>query len=102
MSSTRTSALSRSALSSSSTLSSTILGAVNILVICSKPAYEKVLLKATPSTSTDSCSAPPGTFFMPIMSTPRGEPSTWLGFGSGLGLGSGSGQVIVGVRAVQG
>mmetsp|Transcript_10696 Transcript_10696/g.21700 ORF Transcript_10696/g.21700 Transcript_10696/m.21700 type:complete len:206 (-) Transcript_10696:289-906(-) len=68
MSVMRTSALSRSALSSSSTLSKQTLGLSKTLVICSKPAYEKHFLKATPSTRTDSWSAPPCTFFMPIIS----------------------------------
>mmetsp|Transcript_42817 Transcript_42817/g.91394 ORF Transcript_42817/g.91394 Transcript_42817/m.91394 type:complete len:257 (+) Transcript_42817:944-1714(+) len=55
-------------------LSRTTLGDSNSLVICSKPAYEKVFLNATPSTSIESCREPPGTFFMPIMSRPCEVP----------------------------
>ena len=33
---------------------------------CSKPAYEKVFLNATPLTKSESCSAPPVTFLTPM------------------------------------
>lgn len=42
---------------------------------CSKPAYEKVFSKATPSTSMDSSRAPPLTFFIPIMFSLRSSSS---------------------------
>jgi len=42
---------------------------------CSKPAYEKVFSKATPSTRRDSSRAPPLTFFMPIMLSLRSSSS---------------------------
>mmetsp|Transcript_40927 Transcript_40927/g.92113 ORF Transcript_40927/g.92113 Transcript_40927/m.92113 type:complete len:270 (+) Transcript_40927:955-1764(+) len=61
----RTSAFSFSDLSSSSTLRSKILGFSNTFFICSKPAYEKVFLKATPGTRKLWVTLPPGTFLTP-------------------------------------
>mmetsp|Transcript_11873 Transcript_11873/g.35043 ORF Transcript_11873/g.35043 Transcript_11873/m.35043 type:complete len:203 (-) Transcript_11873:356-964(-) len=61
------SAFSRSLFSSSSMFSSRILGFVNDLGCCSKPAYENVFLNATPSTRNESRSPPPCTFLMPII-----------------------------------
>jgi hypothetical protein len=57
---TRTSALSFSALSSSSTLRQRTLGSMNILGCCSNPAYENVFLKATPRIRRESyCTTTP-------------------------------------------
>mmetsp|Transcript_11074 Transcript_11074/g.34304 ORF Transcript_11074/g.34304 Transcript_11074/m.34304 type:complete len:278 (-) Transcript_11074:22-855(-) len=64
----RTSALSFSALSSSSTFRHSTVGFVNFFGCCSKPAYEKVFLKATPSTRMESRIEPPVTFLMPMRS----------------------------------
>ena len=65
----RISALSFSAFSSSSTLSSTILTPSKRLGCCSNPAYENVFLKATPLISCESCRAPPCTW---------GEARAWV------------------------
>mmetsp|Transcript_46881 Transcript_46881/g.95517 ORF Transcript_46881/g.95517 Transcript_46881/m.95517 type:complete len:225 (-) Transcript_46881:282-956(-) len=85
----RTSALEASDCSSSSRLRSRILGFSNRLGCCSKPAYEKVRLKATPLTKNDSVTEPPGTFFMPtsfrsisssrqaMQSTTSGAKKSW-------------------------
>mmetsp|Transcript_14037 Transcript_14037/g.36043 ORF Transcript_14037/g.36043 Transcript_14037/m.36043 type:complete len:291 (-) Transcript_14037:99-971(-) len=63
----RISAFSFSDLSSSSMLRSRILGSLKDLGCCSKPAYEKVFLKATPSTRNESRRPPPWAFLMPII-----------------------------------
>jgi hypothetical protein len=45
-----------------------ILGLVNFFGCCSKPAYEKVFLKATPETRNESLIDPPVTYLIPINS----------------------------------
>mmetsp|Transcript_26813 Transcript_26813/g.50076 ORF Transcript_26813/g.50076 Transcript_26813/m.50076 type:complete len:282 (+) Transcript_26813:992-1837(+) len=67
----RISALLDSDLSSSSTFSRQILGFLNCLGACSKPAYENVFLNATPSTMKESVVDPPGTFLMPTIPRSR-------------------------------
>ena len=64
----RISALSFSALSSSSTLRAKILGSVNYFGCCSKPAQENVFLKQTPFTRKESVTEPPVTFLIPMSS----------------------------------
>eukprot|EP01139_Manchomonas_bermudensis_P005583 Amastigsp_a175365_241.p3 type:complete len:358 gc:universal Amastigsp_a175365_241:413-1486(+) len=63
----RISALSFSALSSSSMLRRSTFALSNALGCCSKPAYENVFLNATPLTSIVSSSAAPGTFLIASM-----------------------------------
>mmetsp|Transcript_5567 Transcript_5567/g.14422 ORF Transcript_5567/g.14422 Transcript_5567/m.14422 type:complete len:259 (+) Transcript_5567:1000-1776(+) len=63
----RISAFSFSLLSSSSTFSIKIFGFSKRFGCCSNPAYEKVFLKATPSTRKDSRRVPPTTFLTPII-----------------------------------
>jgi len=52
--STLTSALSLSAFNSNSTFNDKIFGFLKLFGCCSKPAYEKVFLKATPSIRRES------------------------------------------------
>jgi hypothetical protein len=39
---------------------------LKVLGCCSKPAYEKVFLKATPLTKRESVREPPGIFLIPM------------------------------------
>ena len=55
-------------LSSNSIFKIIILGFLNDLGCCSKPAYEKVFLNATPLTKKESLIDPPVTYLIPIKS----------------------------------
>jgi hypothetical protein len=58
-------------LSSSSIFKIMIFGFVKLFGCCSKPAYEKVFLKATPLTKKESLIDPPVTSLIPIKSLSR-------------------------------
>mmetsp|Transcript_10541 Transcript_10541/g.38224 ORF Transcript_10541/g.38224 Transcript_10541/m.38224 type:complete len:271 (-) Transcript_10541:53-865(-) len=70
----RTSALSRSDLSSSSRFSASTFGFSKYFGCCSNPAYENAFLNATPSTRNESRMDPPITFFTPII---LGSSKSW-------------------------